>query len=798
MISPSPLASSARRILRQDDPFATGDFRNWTEHGLWPAKWITVPNAPRKFVAAYKLDFSIEAQQQCVVHVSADERYELFLNGERIGLGPERGDGNCWFFESYELQLPIGDHTIVARVWSLGDGAPFAQMSVRHGFLLCPEDKDLSALLATGEVPWLGKILNGYEFISSLSAEVTGENVRIDGTVYDWGHEAGVGENWSSVEVGASGVRAGTLPNVRTHHQMAPAMLPPMIDEERTGFRVRHVAATPTPTSDVPVCAADSIADEVLQWQAMLVGDATISITPFTSRRVIIDLEEYYCAWPEIAVSGGLGARLRVHWSEGLFKSLQTWEKGNRNDLEGKFFAVHGYNDALYGYYEDGPGDEFLPDGGEDRCFRPLWWQAGRYVEIHIQTTGEPLEIKSFRLRETRYPLEMESSFSCDDPQLEKLVPIMVRSLQMCAHETYMDCPFYEQLMYVGDTRIEALLTYVLTGDDRLPRKALRMFDASRINNGLTLSHYPTRYRQVIPPFSLWWVAMCHDYALWRDDADFVRSLLPGVRTVCDYFASLQNSDGLITAPAGWNFTDWVTGSDGKGAWPDGVPPDAAYGISGVLNWHAASTFKLAAELEEWSGEAEIATLQTRRAQTTAKAVDHFFWNEECGLYADDLAHENWSEHTQCLALLSGLMPEEKVARVGEGLITAPDLARTTFYFSYYLFEAYRVLGRMNALFERLNDWQVLIDDGLKTTIEQPEPTRSDCHAWGAHPLFHFYATLAGIRPAAPGFAKVRIFPQPGHLENFEVRMPHPQGEITLQWRDGMTRVTLPAGVAQV
>jgi hypothetical protein len=67
-----------------------------------------------------------------------------------------------------------------------------------------------------------------------------------------------------------------------------------------------------------------------------------------------------------------------------------------------------------------------------------------------------------------------------------------------------------------------------------------------------------------------------------------------------------------------------------------------------------------------------------------------------------------------------------------------------------------------------------------QNTVEMPEPTRSDCHAWGAHPLFHFHATLAGIRPAAPGFARVEIAPQPGDLTWLRTQTPHPCGEISL------------------
>lgn len=168
-------------------------------------------------------------------------------------------------------------------------------------------------------------------------------------------------------------------------------------------------------------------------------------------------------------------------------------------------------------------------------------------------------------------------------------------------------------------------------------------------------------------------------------------------------------------------------------------------------------------------------------------------------MFADDLARTRFSEHTQCLAILSGLPSPHQRARVGEALLRDPDLTRTTISFTHYLFETYRVLGRVDALFERLQLWFGLEEQGFVTLPEKPEPSRSDCHAWGAHPLFHAFATIGGIRPAAPGFARVTITPQLGPLSRLRCVLPHPRGEIALSLRreDGALRgtVALPDGI---
>ena len=354
-----------------------------------------------------------------------------------------------------------------------------------------------------------------------------------------------------------------------------------------------------------------------------------------------------------------------------------------------------------------------------------------------------------------------------------------------------MDCPYYEQLMYVGDTRLQALVTYALSRDDRLPRKALLLFDVSRQTSGLTRSQHPSQVTLLIPPFSLWWVGMVYDYALWRDDPAFVQARLPGVRAVLDYFHGRRNAAGLVEAPEGWNFTDWVP------QWTKGVPPDGRDGISGVLNAQFVLILLQAAELEDHFGEPELAARNRRVAAEVGQVVHSMFWDEGRSLFADDAEHRHFSEHAQCLAILGGLADEMIQDRLVQGLRSAPDLARTSIYFSHYLLEAYRQLGDALALFDRLSEWFALESLGFRTTREEPEPSRSDCHAWGAHPLYHFAATVLGVRPAEFGFRSVQIAPLLGPLTAAEGTVPHPRGDISVAFHIEDNRltgsVTLPA-----
>jgi hypothetical protein len=758
--------------------------------GVWPCKWIAATGTGEPpFVAAYRLKFQIDEPAMVRLHVTADERYELFVDGQRIGRGSERGDAEHWRFETYDIDFDAGEHVLVARVWSLGSQAPYAQMSVSHGLLLSPQEKRFIDLLGTGVAKWEAKRLGGYAFTDPMAAWGTGANLAIDGSAFDWGFERGEGEGWTPVEDRHPGYDTDTDADLPPLHRLAPATLPAMMDRVAAPGLVRFISDLPEEPDacKIPIRDEDHLIAEMKPWSNLLAGVSPITIPPHTRRRVVIDLQNYYCAYPQIVTSGGLGAKIRLDWQESLFDDLTAKTKGNRDQIEGKYFTTHWWQ-------KDGIGDLFKPDGGENRVFETLWWQCGRYVQVMVHTADQRLVIDHLVLHETRYPLESASNFWASDPRLGQFFPIAMRSLQMCSHETYMDCPYYEQLQYVGDTRLEALITYAITNDDRLPRQGLRTFDFSRLNNGLTQSRYPSRVRQVIPPFSLWWVAMVHDYAMWRNDPEFVRERMPGVRGVLESFRQHVDHRGLLGPTPGWNFGDWVK------AWTNGVPPDGRNGFSGVLNWQFALVMHKAAELEEFAGEMELARRNRALASRIGESMNELFWSEALGLYADDLSQQSFSEHSQSLALLSGLVPAERRESVIEGLIDAEasphGLHRATVYFSHYVLEALHSVGRGDELVRRIAGWFGHLQMGMKTTLEMPEPGRSDCHAWGAHPIYHYFASILGIRPASRGFASVLIAPQLGSLESAEGEMVHPAGIIWVRVRreeKGLrARITLP------
>jgi hypothetical protein len=356
-----------------------------------------------------------------------------------------------------------------------------------------------------------------------------------------------------------------------------------------------------------------------------------------------------------------------------------------------------------------------------------------------------------------------------------------------------MDCPYYEQLQYVGDTRIQALVSLYMTGDARLVRNAIEHLDDSRTSEGLTQSRAPTRLQQYIPPFSLWWIGMVHDYWRYQDDAAFVRRRLPGVRSVLSFFTDRQGPDGSLGPLPWWNFVDWAR------AWPRGVPPNQG-GASAPLDLQLLLAQQYAADLEEAVGS-PVRGRELREAATHLRAtIQGRYWDAGRGLYADTPARDKFSQHASVLAVLAGVVEGAEARAVMDRVLTDASLVPCSIYFRHYLHAAVNRTGLGDRYLDLLGPWRQMLAEGLTTWAETNEPdVRSDCHAWGASPNFELFRTVLGIDSAAPGFRRVVIRPFLGRLTRVSGAIPHPRGEVavTLNVNAGRldAEVTLPEGV---
>jgi alpha-L-rhamnosidase len=719
---------------------------------LWSARWIAVPDTSASDYGVYhfRRTFDLEAAPSTfVVHVSADNRYELFVNGTRVANGPARGDLNHWRYETVDIapHLRPGSNIVAALVWNAGEAAPEAQVTNRTAFLL--QGNSAAERVLDTNAQWLCTRDEAYRPLLYSHAQMRGYFVagpadEVDGARYPWG--------WQTREFDAAAwKRAYSDPrwngaprdgvDAPNRWLLVPRTIPPMEERRERLASVREASGV-TPPAAFPREAA------------------AFSVPANTRARLLLDQSHLTTAYPEFAVSGGAGAVIRASYAESLFVDPKSGnEKGNRNEVAGKTFV--GYSDV------------FKSDGGASRVFRPLWWRTYRYLQLEIATAAEPLTIDDVRGVFTAYPFQMKARLDTGSERIAKFLDIGWRTARLCAHETYMDCPYYEQLQYVGDTRIQALVSYYNAGDGRLARNAIAQINDSRTAEGATMSRAPTRQQQYIPTFSLWWIGMLHDYWRYQNDAAFVRDMLPGARDVLGFFLAHFDASGTLTHLPWWNFIDW--------AWRDrGMPPRDANGSSACFDLLLLLALDWAADLEQAIGSKPRGGEWRASASALRSKVREHYWDTTRQLFADTPEKKNFSQHANVLAVLAHVVDGTDARALLEKVLSDKSLTQCTFYFRHYLHTAVNQVGLGDRFLDLLGDWDAMLERGLTTWAETPEPTRSDCHAWSASPNFELFRTVLGIDSAAPGFARISIRPFLGKLTRVSGSIPHPAGEVAV------------------
>lgn len=738
--------------------------------GSWPASWITCPGVAQRDYGVYhfRKTFSLaQKPARFVVHVSADNRYRLFVNGEAVCSGPARGDLYNWYFETLDIApyLREGSNTIAALVWNMGEHAPVAQVSNQTAFVL--QGNGRSEHVVNTNDSWKVFHDTAYAPCSTDNGSrlrtymVVGPGDRVNAAAYPWGWEqAGYQDaHWQNSRRIANPVTAGYgTDNLWT---LQPRNIPLMEETKQRLIAVRRESHIQTPAG-------------------FLQGKTALHIPAHQTVSILFDQAYNSVAYPELFVSKGKGSSVTMTYAEALFD--QNGVKGNRDDITGK---------AIKGNY-----DIFLPDGGENRHFRPLWFRTYRYLQLDITTGDEALQINDLYGTATGYPFTVKASFRSNDSSLQRIWDIGWRTAQLCAGETYFDCPYYEQLQYEGDTRIQSLISLYVTGDDRLMRKALMDFYHSRVPEGLTQGRYPSNRLQVIPPFSLYWVSMVYDYWMHRKDPDFIRNFLVPVMGVLDWYEQkIDRSKQILGPMKWWGFVDWNL------AFPSGVPDGATDGNSSVITLQYVATLQQAAALFAGFGKKAEADHYQQLADQLNKAVYRQCFDVSKMLMANTPQKKTFSQHAGIMAILTGAIPEVDQKKVIHKILYDTTLSQATFYYRFYLNRALKKAGMADMYYAQLAPWRGMIANGLTTFAENPDPTRSDCHAWSSSPNYDFLATICGIVPASPGFATVRIEPALGELLSASGEMPHPDGNIQVNLqrknKDGIeARISLPAKVS--
>ncbi len=323
------------------EPSASGEpapAARWLQE-QWTASWIgPAGNAAREYgVHLFRKDFSLaEVPEHFVVHVSADARFRMYVNGTSVASGPQRSDAWVRRFDSVDLasRLRSGTNVIAVRVWNYGEDAPCAIVNRQTGLIL-QGDTDAEAVVNT-DGSWKVMRDDAYSPVPvNLPAYiVVGPGERVDGTRHPWGWEMpSYGDlKWSSaIEMGrgnpcgwGTGVARG----------LAPRTIPPMEEAPLRFAAVRRASGVSVP-------------------EGFTAGEAPLVVPAHTKASLLLDQGAETSAYPQLTLSGGAGAVLRLTYAEALIDA--NGNKGDRNEVAGRHI--------------EGKSDEFVADGGAKRAW---------------------------------------------------------------------------------------------------------------------------------------------------------------------------------------------------------------------------------------------------------------------------------------------------------------------------------------------------------------------------------------------------------------------------------------------
>ena len=703
------------------------------------ASWITHPQAAAPVVVHFKRDIDLaQKPKTAMIEVSADNRFILYVNGQRAATGPATSDLAHWRYETVDIAafLKGGANEVTAVVWNFVEPGvddlklqtgPLSQQSATTGFYLKAEDDELAGLNSGPD--WQVALDPGHIATSGMA--------QIDTPDWLGYYVAGAPETIDARIPVTAWVNATPVVDPSKWTLSADPLPAMSFQRVENGRVVRGMGGFPATAQ---------------------------TVEPHNHIQLMIRRPTMVSAYPQLSVSGGKDAVIKMTYAEALYDA--AGKKGVRDEVGDRHIR--------------GLTDTFIADGNP-QVFAPLHWRTWRFLQIDVTTGDAPVRLEGLKTFDTGYPFVAAGGFLSNDAELNQIWQIGWRTARIDAHETYMDSAYWEQLQYVGDTRIQMLMSYAVSGDARLAVNAIDAFGWSNSEGGLTEGAYPSRGHNVIAPFSLLWIGQMHDWWTNQPDTAVVTRNLPRAREVLAWFKPYIHADGLLGKNPTWNFVDWV-GKD-----RDAFPSFDQNGESCLTTLIYLGAQEQAAELEHTVGDAKLGDGDAAQAETLKAGIRAQCWDADKGLFADDPSKTLFSQHSNALAVLYDVAPADQAPAILTKITTkgidAPDgIIPASYYFSWYLVRAYEHAGLSDRYLGLLQTWRDLLPLHFTTWPEDRYERRSDTHAWSGHPTTDLLAIVAGVEPGSPGYATVKIEPHLGALTSLHAVVMTPSGAVSVDY----------------
>lgn len=742
---------------------------NW----IWVKDWaLEMQKEP--VMMYFRRDMELQmVPEQFPVKISADTRYKLYINGRLCGIGPSKGDRNIWFYDEIDVAsfLKKGHNIWAVEILRYPLDDQKSNMSLFRtetpGLYIESTEQDENGIpLWRTDESWKVKQNMGFHIVSEnpyFAPMQIYENNAGDAEVFGWMQEGYNDSKWEHATVYGE----YKLSWKRSPGNLQKRMIPYMKQHPARFLSVKRKGISAFSDQD---------------WQRFLDGFQTITIPPYTTESIDIDAGELMTGFLRLCMAGGKNAVVEILQAECYVQEIP--EINSYDDLPVKQDRTDSSRGFMMGNHDVyrlcGLGDDKISE-----VYEPFWFRTFRFVRLSIKTGEVPLILKKFDYLETGYPLEIKTKVKTSDDSMEGIWDISARSLKRCMHETYMDCPFYEQLQYAMDARSQFLYTYAVAADDRLARQCMEDFKRSQRYNGLLNASYPCIGDNVIPGFSVFYIGMLYDHMMYFGDKAFIEDHLATIDGILHFFHRHRDEKGLVDKIGDvnlpdryWSFIDWTP------QWKktNGVPSATLEGPVTMESFLYLLGLQYAACLNKYTGRTQMAEIYNERAEQLRKSINTWCRGEK-GMYQDGPGYEEYSQHCQVFAVLTDVVDlEEGRKHLIETLDHKEEYAQCSVAMMYYLFRALEKTGLYERTDELWDVWRNMLKDHMTTCAEDSLNSRSDCHAWGALALYELPSVILGVRPAAPGYKKIAVNPVCGKIKWAQGEVITPEGSVKVCW----------------
>ncbi|HHY81352.1 MAG TPA: family 78 glycoside hydrolase catalytic domain [Clostridiales bacterium] len=754
------------------------------------AYWIGVPeeawhaaniSASRNtnIIAYFRCGFSVHQPGNLTFKISANTRYRLWVNGQPVMSGPCKGDKWRHFYDTVDVSghLKPGFNCIAVKVIAYPayeantemNMAPLSIMTNGAGPYLmvegsCKTDKNrVLADITTGYGDWYVSLDEAADWISYPKSFWMGAMEKVDARRLPHGWKDSTEPEGKWYKAVPCWVAEGDP------SEWAYGLLPPLPLEERPIpllYEVKRFFQ-----KEMPAFSSDR---ERLLFPSLIEG-TPVTLAPHNKYVAVLDAGELTTGYLVLNMNGGAGSTVRIRYSESYYIMKNgKYIKEVRDDAE---------NGVILGHE-----DIYLPSGREE-TYEPFWFRTFRFIQIEVDTGAQPLSIERPYYLETGYPLEAKTSIQSTAAWVNDVWNISLRTLRRCMHETYEDCPYYEQLQYTMDTRSQILFSFMVSDDTKLARKALQDYRNSLLPNGLLQSRYPSRQPQVIPTFNIFFILMVEDYYWQTGETEHIKEYRSVIDGILNWFNDHIGKSGLIEDLGYWPFVDWVAG------WDKGVPPAAEKGPATIHSLLYVAGLQAAARMNELTGRKYLANEYEKRAREIMQQIENFCWSDTHGLFKSGPKVSRFSQHDQVWAVLTGLVKGKRAKSIMKKSLALDDIDNCSYSMRFYLMRALEMTGMYDRSHILWEDWKDMLKMHLTTCPEDNIHARSDCHGWSALPLYEFTRCILGVKPLEPGWAKIGIEPHVLDLPDFSGRVITPKGMVSVSWKMDSGRFSISGQV---